>query len=147
MDDSALATELRTFNRFYTETIGALDDTHEGLDVTLGQSRVLFTVAHLVAPEISVVAETLMLDTAYTSRLIGSLEDRKLVRRVISTQDRRRRLVKLTATGRALLDRVEKRSNRRMLGLVSHLDTRNRAELLAAMQLIQQLLKTPKEPT
>ncbi len=147
MDDLALATELRSFNRFYTENIGALDDTHEGLDVTLGQSRVLFTIAQLVAPEISAVAAALLLDTAYASRLISSLEDRKLVRRVTSTQDRRRRSVKLTATGRTLLDRVEKRSNRRMLGLVAHLDARHQAELLAAMHLIRHLLDPAKEPT
>ena len=142
-----LATKLRSFNRFYTESIGALDDTHEGLDISLAQSRVLYTVAQLVAPEISAVADALKLDTAYASRIIGSLEDRKLVRRATSTQDRRRRSVKLTAIGRTLLDRVEKRSNRRMLGLVAHLDTHAQAELLAAMHLIQQLLNAAKEPT
>ena len=147
MDDLVLATKLRSFNRFYTESIGALDDTHEGLDISLAQSRVLYTVAQLVAPEISAVADALKLDTAYASRIIGSLEDRKLVRRATSTQDRRRRSVKLTAIGRTLLDRVEKRSNRRMLGLVAHLDTHAQAELLAAMHLIQQLLNAAKEPT
>ena len=147
MDELVLATKLRSFNRFYTESIGALDDTHEGLDISLAQSRVLYTVAQLVAPEISAVADALKLDTAYASRIIGSLEDRKLVRRATSTQDRRRRSVKLTAIGRTLLDRVEKRSNRRMLGLVAHLDTHAHAELLAAMHLIQQLLNTAKEPT
>ena len=147
MDELVLATKLRSFNRFYTESIGALDDTHEGLDISLAQSRVLYTVAQLVAPEISAVADALKLDTAYASRIIGSLEDRKLVRRATSTQDRRRRSVKLTAIGRTLLDRVEKRSNRRMLGLVAHLDTHAHAELLDAMHLIQQLLNTAKEPT
>ena len=147
MDELVLATKLRSFNRFYTESIGALDDTHEGLDISLAQSRVLYTVAQLVAPEISAVADALKLDTAYASRIIGSLEDRKLVRRATSTQDRRRRSVKLTAIGRTLLDRVEKRSNRRMLGLVAHLDTHAQAELLDAMHLIQQLLNTAKEPT
>ena len=147
MDELVLATKLRSFNRFYTESIGALDDTHEGLDISLAQSRVLYTVAQLVAPEISAVADALKLDTAYASRIIGSLEDRKLVRRATSTQDRRRRSVKLTAIGRTLLDRVEKRSNRRMLGLVAHLDTHAQAELLAAMHLIQQLLNAAKEPT
>lgn len=147
MDDLALATELRSFNRFYTENIGALDDAHEGLDITLGQSRVLFSIAQLIAPQMSTVAQTLKLDTAYASRLIGSMEDRKLVRRVTSTRDRRRRSVTLTAAGRALLDRVEKRSNRRMLALVSHLDTHERAQLLTAMQLIQHLLDPAKEQT
>ena len=146
MDDLVLATELRSFNRFYTESIGALDDAHEGLDITLAQSRVLYTIAQLAAPEISAVADALNLDSAYASRIIGSLEDRKLVRRATSTQDRRRRSVKLTATGRTLLDRVEKRSNRRMLGLVAHLDTYAQSELLVAMHLIQQLLTTVKEP-
>ena len=135
----ALAESLRSFNRFYTETIGALSERHEGLDVNLVQSRVLYTVSALEAPEVSQLAEALRLDLPYTSRILGVLEDAKLVRRTTSRGDRRRRVVQLTAAGRRLLAELERRSNARMLSLVEHLDDAEIAELLQSMDRIRAL--------
>jgi DNA-binding MarR family transcriptional regulator len=140
MDSLGLAEALRSFNRFYTETIGALSDRHEGLDVNLGQSRMLYTIAALEAPEVSQLAEALHLDAPYTSRTLGALEDARLVRRTTSRSDRRRRIVQLTAAGERLLAEIERRSNARMLGLVEHLDDDEVAELLESMDRIRALL-------
>jgi DNA-binding MarR family transcriptional regulator len=146
VDHSALAEALRSFNRFYTEAIGALSDRHEGLSVSLGQSRVLYTIAALGTPEVSQLANALQLDLAYTSRTIGTLEDAKLVRRTTSRLDRRRRIVQLTAPGRRTLAELERRSNARMLGLVEHLDEREVNELLDAMDHIRTLLTDEGNP-
>jgi DNA-binding MarR family transcriptional regulator len=140
VDPLGLAEALRSFNRFYTETIGALDERHEGLDLSLGQSRVLYTIAALETPEVSQVAEALRLDLPYTSRVLGALEDAKLVRRTTSSGDRRRRIVQLTAAGRRTLAEIERRSNARMLRLVDHLDESEIAELLESIDRIRTLL-------
>jgi DNA-binding MarR family transcriptional regulator len=140
VDSLALAEVLRSFNRFYTEAIGALSDRHEGLPVNLVQSRMLYTIAALGAPEVSQLASALQLDLAYTSRTLGTLEDAKLVRRTTSKGDRRRRIVQLTALGRRTLAELERRSNARMLRLVEHLDDREVTELLESMDRIRTLL-------
>ena len=119
---SGLAERIRLFNRRYTEAIGSLDDRHEGLDVTLVQSRLLYTIGSLHEPPVNQIADELGLDLAYTSRVLGTLEDAKLIRRTISADDRRQRVVALTAKGRRLLDEIERRSNQRVLALVRHLD-------------------------
>ena len=103
------------------------------------QSRVLYTVSALEAPEVSQLAEALRLDLPYTSRILGVLEDAKLVRRTTSRGDRRRRVVQLTAAGRRLLAELERRSNARMLSLVEHLDDSEIAELLQSMDRIRAL--------
>ena len=136
----ARAEALRSFNRFYTEAIGALSDQHEGLSVNLGQSRMLYTIAALGAPEVSQLASALQLDLAYTSRTLGTLEDAKLVRRTTSRDDRRRRIVQLTASGRRTLAELEQRSNTRMLRLVEHLDEAEVIALLESMDRIRTLL-------
>ena len=135
-----LAEKIRAFNRLYTQAIGSLDDRHEGLDVTLAQSRMLFTIGSLHESHVNRIADMLGLDLAYTSRVLGTLEDAKLIRRTISTEDRRQRVVVLTAKGRRLLDEIERRSNQRVLALVSHLDPADRDRLLDAMGTIGTLL-------
>ena len=142
MEDRDLAERIRAFNRLYTQAIGSLDDRHEGLDVTLAQSRVLFTIRSMEAPQVHQIAEVLGLDLAYTSRVLGTLEDRLLIRRTIAAEDRRQRVVALTPKGRRLLDEIERRSNERVLALVDHLDPDGLDRLLHAMDTIGVLLTT-----
>ena len=63
-----------------------------------------------------------------------------MIRRTISTDDRRQRVVALTAKGRRLLDEIERRSNQRVLTLVQHLDSEGLDRLLDAMDTIGTLL-------
>jgi DNA-binding MarR family transcriptional regulator len=141
MDRTGLAEELRSFNRFYTATIGALDDHHEGTDLNLAQSRMLFTVRAIGRPEVGDLATELRLDLAYTSRILGALEDARLTRRTVSSVDRRRRIVRLTAAGRRMLAAIEHRSNDRMLRAVGHLDEHDTQAVLDAMHTIRRLLE------
>jgi len=142
VDDQALAERIRAFNRLYTQAIGSLDDRHEGLDVSLAQSRMLFTIGSLGESQVNQLADALGLDLAYTSRVLGTLEDDKLIRRTISKADRRQRVVTLTAKGRRLLDEIERRSNQRVLALVGHLDAAELQHLLDAMDTIGVLITT-----
>ena len=140
MEDRALAERIRAFNRLYTQAIGSLDDRHEGLDVSLAQSRMLFTIRSLTEPQMNQIADMVGLDLAYTSRVLGTLEDARLIRRTISKDDRRQRVVALTAKGRRLMDEIERRSNKRVLTLVEHLDSEGLDRLLDAMDTIGTLL-------
>jgi DNA-binding MarR family transcriptional regulator len=137
---------MRAFNRFYTERIGALDERHEGLGLTLAQCRCLFTVDRLGAPDIGVVAHTLGLDLGYVSRLLSRLERAGCVQRSTAEGDRRRRVVTLTDAGRDLLAEVARRSNARMDALTGHLGRGETADLLAAMDTIRRLLDPGGEP-
>ena len=140
MKDMALAEQVRAFNRFYTETIGALDDRHEGLAVTLIQSRMLHKIATSDRPQVGQIAQALRLDVPYASRVLGVLEDRQLIRRKLSDTDRRQRIVELTAAGRRLLAKIEKRSNERALRLTARLSDAAVTDLLGAMGTIRHLL-------
>jgi DNA-binding MarR family transcriptional regulator len=143
VDRHQLAESLRSFNRYYTETIGALDERQEGTEVNLAQSRTLFTIRALGAPKVSQLAAAMQLDLAYTSRLLGTLEDGGLVGRTTADDDRRQRIVSLTPGGERLLADIERRSNDRMLAVVAHLDDDGIGQLLAAMRQIRHLL-TPE---
>lgn len=80
------------------------------------------------------------MDLAYTSRVLGTLEDAKLITRTISVSDRRQRVVALTPKGQRLLAEIERRSNNRVLALVRHLESDELTHLLEAMDKIGALI-------
>lgn len=135
-----VAEAIRSFNRFFTEAIGSLDEQHEGLDVTLAGSRILFTIRSLADAQVGQIAEELRLDLAYTSRVLGTLEDAGLVVRTISARDRRQRDVRLTREGERLIAEIERRSNARVLALVDHLSDAELDQVLDAMSTIRTLI-------
>jgi DNA-binding MarR family transcriptional regulator len=138
---------MRAFNRFYTERIGALDDRHEGLDLTIAESRCLFTIRRLESADVGQVASELGLDLGYVSRLLSRLERAGRVKRSRADDDGRRRVITLTDEGARLLGEVERRSNARMDALTAHLSGAEVGRLLEAMDTIRVLLEGtgPKE--
>ena len=140
------AVRMRAFNRFYTEQIGALDDRHEGLDLTLAESRCLFTIDRLGGVEAGALAAALDLDLGYVSRLVSRLEQAGRVCRTPDPNDRRHKSITLTDRGTRLLAEVVDRSNARMDALVSDLNRSERARLLEAMEVIHELLRPKVKP-
>jgi len=134
---------MRAFNRFYTEQIGALDERHEGLGLTLAQSRCLFTIDRLGTPDTGALANRLGLDLGYVSRLVSRLVRAGYVARSRGDGDHRRRVLTLTPTGRDLLSEVARRSDARVTDLTDHLRPTELKELLGAMDTIHRLL-TPE---
>ncbi len=135
---------MRAFNRFYTERIGALDERHEGLGLTLAESRCLFTIDRLHHPDIGQIAQSLDLDLGYASRLVSRLQRSGCVTRSRAAGDHRRRVVTLTPAGADLLAEVARRSNARMGALIAHLSASEVKELLQAMDTIRRIID--KEP-
>lgn len=132
---------MRAFNRFYTERIGALDDRHEGLDLTIAESRCLFTIRRLGSADVGQVAGELGLDLGYVSRLLSRLERAGRVKRSRADDDGRRRVITLTDHGARLLEEVECRSNARMDALTAHLSRAEVRRLLEAMDTVRALLE------
>jgi DNA-binding MarR family transcriptional regulator len=108
---AVIDTDLGDHNCLHTEPIGALNDPHEGLALTLAVSRCLFTIDRLGTPDVCAIAQALDLDLGYVSRLVTRLERAGRVGRTARESDRRRRVVRLTDDGAALLPEVARRSN------------------------------------
>jgi len=134
------AEAVRDFSRFFTERMGSLSERHEGLGLTLTQSRLLITIRENGPVEVSELAERLHLDLTFVSRTLTALEDRRLVKRKISTRDKRARSVELLANGRRLINKVEQRSNQRVLEMTAHLSQDEITSMLDAMNTIRVLL-------
>ena len=121
-EPAGLIAEMRRFNRFYTRTIGVLEETLTASPFTLTEARVLFELGHRarpaapdipgergflakafhlnIGPAASEIASELRLDPAYLTRILGKFAAGGLTEVRADEADRRRRILSLTAKGR-----------------------------------------------
>lgn len=137
---------VRTFNRFYTRWVGALDEGLLRTRHSLPEARVLFELGRGERTEVAELRRTLDLDAGYLSRLLGGLEADGLVARERSAADGRRQVARLTKAGRAAVAVLDGRSARQVGARLGSLEPEERERLVSAMGTIQRVLE-PRDPT
>jgi DNA-binding MarR family transcriptional regulator/GNAT superfamily N-acetyltransferase len=128
---------VRRFNRAVTSAVGALDTSFLGRGRPLGAARVLNAIGH-GHTDVAEIRDYLGLDSGLMSRLLRSLEDEGLIETRAHDDDARRRVARLTRSGRREFAAYEALSNAQaedFLGRHAQAET-----LLAAMDLIASAL-------
>ncbi len=131
---------LRSFNRAYTRRIGVLEESYLGTGRALGPSRLLFEIADEGSPAVD-LRRRMGLDSGYLSRLLRRLEQDRLVTVERDPEDGRRRLVRLTGSGRRARRRLDERSEQLAADLLDPLTPRLRSELAAALATAERLVR------
>ncbi|MER5937856.1 bifunctional helix-turn-helix transcriptional regulator/GNAT family N-acetyltransferase [Streptomyces sp. NPDC001928] len=139
--------DIRAFNRFYTNVIGALDySRHLYAPYTLTESRVLYELAHSPRTDAADLRTELSLDAGYLSRILNKFEQDGLIERTPSRQDPRRRRVTLTARGRETGKLLEERANESVGSLLSTVPAADRPRLAEAMTTVRTILSHGRPP-
>jgi len=131
----------RRFNRFYTRQIGLLRRGAYDSPFSLTEVRVLYELAHRDKPTATELGRDLELDAGYLSRMLRGFEKRALVTRTRSAADGRRSYLALTALGRKTFAPLDARSHDEVAALLSALAPAAQAQMIAAMQTIERLLR------
>lgn len=132
---------LRAFNRSFTQRIGVLDDSFLGSGRPLGTARLLFEIGPGDGATTLALRQRLGLDSGYLSRMLRSLEDDGVVEVVPDPGDGRRRLVRLTTSGRREWHDLDGASDSLAHQLLEPLSARQRRELGAALAAADHLLR------
>jgi DNA-binding MarR family transcriptional regulator/GNAT superfamily N-acetyltransferase len=131
---------LRAFNRFYTRRLGVLRERLLATRFSLGESRLLWELAHTPATTAAALGRELGIDTGYLSRLLAGLRERGLVKAQRSAADGRQTLLSLTAAGRRAFAPLDRRAQEQMTALLTPLSEAQQRELLHAATRIESLL-------
>ena len=131
---------IRRFNRFYTQRIGALNEGLLRSPFSLTEARILYELAHRETPTASDLRRDLGLDAGYLSRILRDFARRRLVERLPSDGDRRRRPLRLTAAGRRAFSPLDARSRREVGALLAGLPPHDQRRLVSSMQSIETIL-------
>ncbi|MDN3022711.1 bifunctional helix-turn-helix transcriptional regulator/GNAT family N-acetyltransferase [Streptomyces sp. S.PB5] len=139
--------DIRAFNRFYTNVIGALDYSRQlYAPYTLTESRVLYELAHSPRTDAADLRTELSLDAGYLSRILNKFEQDGLIERTPSRSDPRRRRVTLTARGRETAALLAERADESVGALLATVPSADRPRLAEAMRTVRELLSDGRPP-
>lgn len=131
---------VRRFNRFYTQSIGVLQERLLSSPHSLAEARVLFEVARSGRTQARELVATLGLDPGYLSRILRRLADAGLIAREPAADDRRRTNLSLTERGRERFAWLDATANDEVGTLLEPLAAPERDRLVAAMDVIEGLI-------
>src|SRR5215831_13614718 len=101
---------VRAFNRTVAERIGALNDSFLARGRPMGESRILWEIGP-EGSEVRALRARLGLDSGYMSRVLSALRRQRLITVEAEQSDRRVRVAKLTAAGRAERRQLDRRAD------------------------------------
>jgi DNA-binding MarR family transcriptional regulator/GNAT superfamily N-acetyltransferase len=139
-----LVADIRRFNRFYTRTIGLLDETLAKSPFTLAEARVLFELG-AGQTTASGIADALRVDAAYLARIIERHRKAGLLTVTPATDDRRRKVLGLTEMGKTALSELKAAADRDISELTKPLGSDDRARLATAMATVETVLSVKRE--
>ncbi|MFJ7180101.1 GNAT family N-acetyltransferase [Streptomyces massasporeus] len=133
--------DIRSFNRFYTNVIGALDYGRRlYAPYTLTESRVLYELAHAPRTDAADLRAQLHLDAGYLTRILNKFEEDGLVERGPSDTDPRRRRITLTAPGREAAALLDERARETVGAMLDTVPDKDRPRLAEAMRTVRTIL-------
>lgn len=132
--------DIRRFNRFYTQRVGALDQGHLHSEFSLAEVRVLYELAHRDATTATELIQALGVDGGYVSRILSGFARRGLVKRTRSTRDGRQAHLALTGAGKKLFAPLQRRAHKEVAAMLAPLGDPEQRRLVDAMQDIETLL-------
>jgi len=139
--------DIRSFNRFYTNVIGALDYSSSlYAPYTLTEARVLYELAHSTRTDAADLRAELTLDAGYLSRILNKFEENGLIERAPSDRDPRRRRVTLTVRGRETANLLNERSTEAIASLLATVPAADRPRLAEALHTVRSLLSDGRPP-
>jgi DNA-binding MarR family transcriptional regulator len=132
--------KIRSFNRFYTNIIGLLDQHFLDTPFSLTEGRVLYEIRHMEECSAKRIRENIDIDEGYLSRIIDKFIKKGLITKAPSQKDRRLHIIVLTKKGQEEFSKMNENSNRLISQITEKLSEQENAELISMMERIQELL-------
>ena len=114
---------------------------HRGTDLTIPQFRTLLFLQRNPGVALHQVAQHLGLTPPTVSKMVSRLLSRGMIERPVSTSDRRRVELRLTARGNALIDRVRGETVTKFAERLEKLAPVEREMMISALGLLRMVLQ------
>jgi len=140
-----LIDRIRSFNRFYTNIIGLLDQHFLDSPFSLTEGRVLYEICNTEECSAKKIRESIVIDEGYLSRILDNFVKRGLIRKTRSQTDGRLWMILPTEKGKREFASLNDNSNELISRLIEKLSEEEQADLLEKMEGIRALLEKANE--
>jgi DNA-binding MarR family transcriptional regulator/GNAT superfamily N-acetyltransferase len=134
---------VRAFNRFWTTRIGVLSASHLSTEWSLTEARVIYELAQRDTMDVADLRRRLEIDAGYLSRILARFTRDGLISALPSAEDRRRKVVRLSARGKRAYKLLDARSVAQVQGLLAPLGLENEQKIAGALALVRRTLEQP----
>lgn len=143
--DQDLIARIRSFNRFYTNIIGLLDQHFLDSPFSLTEGRVLYEICNTADCSAKKIRAHIAIDEGYLSRILDSFVTRGLIQKTSSPKDGRLRIIVPTEKGKGEFSNLNDNSNKLISRMIDGLSAEEREDLLNKMEGIRALLEKSDE--
>ena len=138
--DQELIDKIRSFNRFYTNVIGLLDQHFLDTPFSLTEGRVLYEISHAELCTAKKIRSYIDIDEGYLSRIIDKFIQKGLVKKTPAQEDRRLHIIMLTEKGQREFSKLNENSDQSVSQMIEKLSEQERMDLVEMMERIRALL-------
>lgn len=137
--------DVRAFNRVYTVFMGILNKSFLKSKYSLVETRVMHAAYTKDGIMPSEIVTMLNIDKGYLSRIITSLEKRKVIVKAKSDSDGRSIRLSITEFGKSEFEKLNKASDIQVEGLLSQFNDEDCDRLVKSMKEIKAILEKERE--
>lgn len=137
MKKNDIITEIRGFNRFYTNILGLLDQQIIDSGYSLTEARILFEIGKTDACTANQLCSILDIDRSYMSKIVNKFEKKQLISRSVSSADSRNIEIHMTEEGKTVLHDLESRANAQIEDLISQFDMEECKKLIGGIRTVK----------
>ncbi|WP_342047287.1 bifunctional helix-turn-helix transcriptional regulator/GNAT family N-acetyltransferase [Bacillus sp. OTU530] len=132
--------EVRKFNRFYTNVLGLLNQQVYDSPFSLTETRILFEINSTSNCTAKLLQEELGLDRGYVSRILKRFEEQNMIYKQKWEEDGRTYFIHLTEKGEKIYRDLENKADQQVKFLLRNLDIDKQQKLIDSMSTIKGIL-------
>lgn len=137
MESIDIVTEIRGFNRFYTNILGLLDQQIIDSGYSLTEARILFEISKTDICTANQLCSILDIERSYMSKIINKFEKKDLIKRRKCGKDNRNIEIQLTEKGMTVFHDLNKRANKQIEDLLENLNIEDCEKLLNGIRTVK----------
>lgn len=137
MESIDIVTEIRGFNRFYTNILGLLDQQIIDSGYSLTEVRILFEISKTDICTANQLCSILDIERSYMSKIINKFEKKDLIKRRKCGKDNRNIEIQLTEKGMTVFHDLNNRANKQIEDLLEKLNIEDCEKLLNGIRTVK----------
>lgn len=136
-----LIEKIRSFNRYYANILGKIDQEIYNNPYPLTEARVISELHHNSGYTAKEIIETLGIDRGFLSRILQRFEEEQIITKKQSTEDKRQFHHYLTPLGEEVFKKMADDANLALEKTLQHLSNTDLTTLISSMEKIEAIYK------